>query len=172
MNDTPRPPLPVSYDPIVPSQHGVFLAPSLLPLQFPSLEHLDARVAAACTQMSAVEGLSDATIGAEFGIGAADSHGVLRGVAIIGRPVARHHDHGGTLEVTRVATDGAANACSALYGAARRVVRALGYRALLTYALAGGSWSRVPLPRAAAPRPGAKRRCAMELGNSSQIVTT
>lgn len=62
MNESPRPPLPVSYDPIAPSQHGVFLAPSLLPLQFPSLEHLDARVAAACTQMSTVEGLSDATI--------------------------------------------------------------------------------------------------------------
>lgn len=62
MNDTPQRPLPISYDPIAPSQHGVFLAPSLLPLQFPSLEHLDARVAAACIQMSAVEGLSDTTI--------------------------------------------------------------------------------------------------------------
>ena len=62
MNDTPQPPLPAPYDPIAPSQHGVFLAPSLLPLQFPSLEHLDARVAAACTQMTAVEGLSDTTI--------------------------------------------------------------------------------------------------------------
>jgi integrase len=62
LNDTPQPPFPVSYDPIAPSQHGVFLAPSLLPLQFPSLEHLDARVAAACTQMSGVEGLSDTTI--------------------------------------------------------------------------------------------------------------
>lgn len=62
MNNTPLTPLPIHYDPIAPSQHGVFLAPSLLPLQFPSLEHLDARVAAACAQMSAVEGLSDTTI--------------------------------------------------------------------------------------------------------------
>lgn len=62
MDDTPLPPLLIHYDPIAPSQHGVFLAPSLLPLQFPSLEHLDARVAAACAQMSAVEGLSDTTI--------------------------------------------------------------------------------------------------------------
>ena len=61
MNDSPFP-LPVRYDPIAPSQHGVFLSPSLLPLQFPSLQHLDARVVAACGQMSAVEGLSDTTI--------------------------------------------------------------------------------------------------------------
>lgn len=41
-------------------------------------------------------------------------------VAIVGRPVARHLDDGWTLEVTRLATDGSANACSALYGAAWR----------------------------------------------------
>lgn len=62
MNNTPPQPLPIRYDPIAPSQHGVFLAPSLLPLQFPSLNHLDARVSAACVQMRAVEGLSDTTI--------------------------------------------------------------------------------------------------------------
>ena len=59
--DTPQP-LPIRYDPVAPSQHGVFLAPSLLPLQYPSLEHLDARIVAACTHMSTVEGLSDTTI--------------------------------------------------------------------------------------------------------------
>jgi integrase len=61
VEDTPQF-LPIRYDHVAPSQHGVFLAPSLLPLQFPSLEHLDARVAAVCTQMSTVEGLSDTTI--------------------------------------------------------------------------------------------------------------
>lgn len=55
---------------------------------------------------------------------------------MIGRPVARALDDGLTLEVNRVATDGAKNACSALYGAAWRAARALGYRRLVTYTLA------------------------------------
>ncbi len=73
-------------------------------------------------------------VGAKFCIGVADDAGV-RGVAIIGRPVARHLDDGWTLEVTRVATDGAKNACSMLYGAAWRASKALGYRKLITYTL-------------------------------------
>ena len=40
------------------------------------------------------------------------------------------------LEVTRVATDGAKDACSALYGACRRATFALGYTRLVTYTLA------------------------------------
>ncbi len=59
----------------------------------------------------------------------------MRGVATVGRPVARLLDDGWTLEVNRVATDGAPNACSALYGAARRATFALGYRKLITYTL-------------------------------------
>ncbi|MFE4546657.1 XF1762 family protein [Streptomyces sp. NPDC056785] len=52
-----------------------------------------------------------------FAVGAADETGVLRAVAIVGRPVARHLDDGATLEVTRTATDGTHNANSPLYGA-------------------------------------------------------
>lgn len=66
----------------------------------------------------------------------------MRGVAIVGRPVARGADDGWTAEVTRCCTDGARNACSMLYAAAWRAVRALGYRKLITYTLAaegGGS---------------------------------
>jgi len=59
----------------------------------------------------------------------------LCGVAIVGRPVARHFDDGETVEITRVCTDGMKNACSALYGACRRVARELGYRRLITYTL-------------------------------------
>ncbi|WP_186142200.1 XF1762 family protein [Burkholderia gladioli] len=59
----------------------------------------------------------------------------LCGVAIVGRPVARGNDDGLTLEVTRCCTDGTRNACSALYGAAWRAARALGYRRLITYTL-------------------------------------
>lgn len=105
-------------------------------------------------------------VGHKFSIGVTDSDGVLRGVAIVGRPVARARDDGRTLEVTRVATDGCPNACSALYGAAWRAARAMGYSRLGTYTLEtesgtslraagwrrvhktkGGSWSRSTRPR-------------------------
>lgn len=59
----------------------------------------------------------------------------LCGVAVIGRPVARLLQDGFTAEVTRCCTDGTPNACSMLYGAAWRAVRALGYRRLVTYTL-------------------------------------
>jgi hypothetical protein len=105
-------------------------------------------------------------VGHKFSIAVADSECNVVGVAIIGRPVARSLDNGWTLEVTRVATDGTHNACSALYGAARRAAFALGYRRLVTYTLAtesgsslvgsgwktigeagGGSWNRRSRPR-------------------------
>lgn len=58
------------------------------------------------------------------------------GVVIVGLPKARMACDGWTLEVTRLATDGTKNACSFLYGAARRAAFALGYSRLLTYTLA------------------------------------
>lgn len=57
------------------------------------------------------------------------------GVAIVGRPTARANQDGWTAEVTRVATNGHHNACSALYAACWRAARALGYRKLITYTL-------------------------------------
>jgi hypothetical protein len=105
-------------------------------------------------------------VGHRYSIAVADDLGVVRGVAIIGRPVARHCDDGWTLEVTRLATDGCKDACSMLYAAAWRAARAMGYRKLITYTLntepgtslkaagwrcvgttSGGSWSRVHRPR-------------------------
>lgn len=74
-------------------------------------------------------------VGHKFSIGVADDEGTVRGVAIIGRPVARSLDDGLTLEVTRVATDGTPNACSALYAAAWRAAKAMGYRQIGTYTL-------------------------------------
>lgn len=73
--------------------------------------------------------------GHKFSLGVVDEDGTIRGVAIVGRPVGRALDDGLTLEVNRVATDGCENACSALYGAAWRAARALGYRQLITYTL-------------------------------------
>ncbi len=59
----------------------------------------------------------------------------IKGVAIVGRPVARHLDNGWTLEVNRCCTDGTKNACSMLYRAAWRAARAMGYTKLITYTL-------------------------------------
>ena len=104
--------------------------------------------------------------GHKFSIAVADECGVVRGVAIVGRPVARFLDDGWTLEVTRLATDGYKNACSSLYAAAWRTARAMGYRKVITYILGeetgvsltaagwkqigecgGGSWNRKNRPR-------------------------
>lgn len=65
-----------------------------------------------------------------------DDAGVIVGVATVGRPLARALDDGLTVEVTRLCTTGAPNACSMLYGAARRAADAKGYRRGLTYILA------------------------------------
>lgn len=105
-------------------------------------------------------------VGHKFSLAVCDDQEQVRGVAIVGRPVARMLDDGMTLEVTRVATDGCPNACSALYGAARRATFALGYTRLITYTLAtepgtsligagwrslgnagSGSWDRASRPR-------------------------
>jgi hypothetical protein len=91
---------------------------------------------------------------------------VVRGVCIVGRPVARRLQDGWTAEVNRVATDGARNACSMLYGAAWRAAKALGYKRLVTYTLpseggaslraagwkcigeaGGGNWNKTSRPR-------------------------
>ena len=73
--------------------------------------------------------------GAKFYIAASDIEDRIRGVAIVGRPVARFLDDGWTLEVNRCCTDGARNACSLLYGAAWRITKELGFKRLVTYTL-------------------------------------
>lgn len=79
-------------------------------------------------------------VGHKFSLGAM-MRGLIVGVAIVGRPVARYLDDGFTLEVNRVCTSltehgpGHPNVCSFLYGASRRAAFALGYRKLVTYTL-------------------------------------
>jgi hypothetical protein len=123
-------------------------------------------------------------IGHKFSVGVLDDSDALRGVAIIGRPVSRNLDDGFTLEVNRVATDGVPNACSALYGAARRAAKALGYRRMVTYILesepgtslkgagwkavattSGGSWNCESRPRVDKAPTCSKVRWEAELGN-------
>lgn len=61
--------------------------------------------------------------------------GVLVGVAIIGRPVARKIDQIMTVEILRLCTDGTYNACTKLYGACKRAAKELGYSRIITYTL-------------------------------------
>ena len=75
-------------------------------------------------------------VGCKFCVGVAAGNELV-GVAMVGRPVARHYDDGRTLEVNRTCTDGTPNANSCLYGAAWRAAKALGYQRLITYTQAG-----------------------------------
>ncbi|MHC4379403.1 MAG: XF1762 family protein, partial [Planctomycetota bacterium] len=59
----------------------------------------------------------------------------LVGVAIIGRPVNRHLDDNMTLEIRRLTTDGAKNACSFLLSRCCDVVFSHGYSRIITYTL-------------------------------------
>jgi hypothetical protein len=102
---------------------------------------------------------------ARFAVAVSDGE-TIRGVAIVGNPVARHLCDGWTLEVNRCCTDGVKNGCSILYGAAWRIAKAMGFRRLITYTLVseggtslraagwkclgerkGGSWNRPNRPR-------------------------
>ncbi len=68
----------------------------------------------------------------------AASDGVrMVGVGIVGRPVSRHMQDGGTVEVVRccVRDDAPKGTPSALYGALWRAAKALGWRRLITYTL-------------------------------------
>lgn len=71
--------------------------------------------------------------GMKFCVCVQDACNQIRGVAVVGRPVARHFDDGRTAEITRTCTDGARNANSMLYGACTRAAKALGYRRIITY---------------------------------------
>jgi len=102
--------------------------------------------------------------------------GAVLGVAVAGNP-SRVWQDSGRIVISRVATEGAENACSCLYGALCRAAKALGYREAWTYTLPeepgtslraagfmdmgltdGGEWSRPSRPRAKAVRPEPKRR--------------
>lgn len=134
----------------VPAGGGVTVAKSMriVPVSFRQ----------ACEFIAAWHRHHGAPRGHKFSLGVAADE-TLVGVAIVGRPVARHFDNGTTLEVTRSATDGTSNANSMLYGACWRAAKALGYDRLITYTQLGESGSSL---RAAGwrivaerpPRPG------------------
>ena len=74
--------------------------------------------------------------GHAFSLGVATADGQLRGVAIVGNPSAPALQDGMLAEIRRCCTDGTRNACSMLYGAARKAARAMGRRPVITYTLA------------------------------------
>lgn len=121
----------------------------------PRLHTVVVSFADACAFVAAWHRHHEPPVGHKFSLGVATEDGVLRGVAIVGRPVARFLDDGRTLEVNRTATDGTPNANSALYGAAWRAAKALGYERLMTYTQAGETGSSL---RAAGFRVVAERR--------------
>jgi hypothetical protein len=106
-----------------------------------------------------------APTGSLFQIGLSDGEKIV-GVSVVGRPTGRKSQDGFTAEVTRLCTDGTANACSMLYAASWRTAKAMGYRRMITYILStepgislraagwtligergGGSWSVPSRPR-------------------------
>ncbi len=116
-------------------------------------------------------------VGHKFSVGLQNGSGLV-GVATVGRPVARGLDDGYTVEVTRVCViEGHRNACSMLYGAARRAAKAMGYTRVVTYILetengaslrasgytevaltAGGAWDTPSRPRLPGLNETPKRR--------------
>jgi hypothetical protein len=80
-----------------------------------------------------------APVGHKFSIGL-QRNGELVGVAQAGRPVARAYDDGLTLEVNRTCVvEGVKNGNSMLYGAVRRIAKAMGFKRVLTYTQEGES---------------------------------
>lgn len=73
--------------------------------------------------------------GHRFSLGVKDRQGVIRGVAICGRPVARRTSQTEVLEVTRLCTDGTKNACSMLYSMAYRIAKEMGFSRIQTFIL-------------------------------------
>lgn len=116
------------------------------------------------------------TVGHVVSLGA-EADGQLIGVAIIGRPVSRMLDNGKTLEVLRVCVpEGHPNACSWLLTRAKRLIQAMGCKAI-TYTLeresgsslraagwkpellsSGGQWSSPSRPRKHTVESGPKVR--------------
>lgn len=113
--------------------------------------------------------------GGMWAVSVIDETDILRGVAIVGRPVAPRAQDGWTCEVVRCATDGTRNACSLLYSTCRRVAQLMGYSRCLTKTLPheggasllalgikpigitrGGEWSRPSRKRAPSVRPEPK----------------
>lgn len=99
---------------------------------------------------------SEKVTGHKFAIGLVSDNNELIGVAIVGRPTSKNLDEYRCAEVTRVCTLGDKNACSKLYGAARRACAAMGYEKVYSYTL--GTESGASLRAAGFHRDGVVKR--------------
>jgi hypothetical protein len=70
--------------------------------------------------------------GHRFSIACEDELGVVHGIAVVGRPVAREVPQYSTAEVTRLVSDGTPHVCSKLYAACARASEAMGYDTIQT----------------------------------------
>lgn len=125
--------------------------------------------------------------GHRFSLGVVNEQNKVVGACIVGRPVARLAGHPKqVLEVVRLVTDGTPNACSALYGAAGRIGKSMGYNKIQTYILetesgislkacgwkcegiaGGGQWKHTDgKPRRTDQPTGKKIRWTLELNNN------
>lgn len=114
--------------------------------------------------------------GHRFSIGL-EHGGKIVGGCSVGRPTARMTDQKKVLEVTRLVVDGTKNACSALYSAAARVGKELGYQKIQTFILeaepgislkaagwefetesSGGDWTRLSKPNRRQDQPQGKKQ--------------
>jgi len=119
--------------------------------------------------------------GGLFAVSVVDDAGKVRGVGVAVNP-ARVWQGTGRIVIGRVATDGAKNACSMIYGSLCRAAKALGYVEAWTYTLPeedgasvkasgfefsgitkGGNYGRRGRPRGAAVRPEPKKRWLRKL---------
>lgn len=73
--------------------------------------------------------------GHRFSVGVRTGDGIIHGMCVVGRPVARGLDYTTNAEVTRLVTDGTKNACSILYAASARACTAMGFLRIQTYIL-------------------------------------
>lgn len=147
-------------DPSVPQASSLSVPPQTSPMKLVPLELAEANAFVAEWHRH-----HKPVVGHRFSLGASVAEKIVA-VAIVGRPVARMNQDGSTVEIVRLASDGTKNACSFLYGRARKAAFALGYSRIITYTLpeeggaslrgagfkllgvrGGGSWSRDSRPR-------------------------
>lgn len=124
--------------------------------------------------------------GHRFSIGV-EHLGSIVGGASVGRPTARMTNQRSVLEVTRLVTDGTKNACSALYSAAARIGKEMGYEHIQTFILdvesgaslkaagwvfesysSGGDWTRTSKPNRRQDQPQCPKQRWGKILNSPQ----
>lgn len=101
-----------------------------------SLQALPVTISEARTFVDNFHRHNKAPQGGLFAVGASDGVSLV-GVAIVGRPVARHLDDGQTAEVVRCCVIDSApkGTCSFLYARCWQASKALGWARLITYTL-------------------------------------